>query len=469
MTTVSREQRSSTPSCGSAHVGRILVVDDEPILRDSLQEFLTNEGFEVHVATTAEEVLQKIRSPEADFDVVLCDVQLPGMDGLELLQILRRESPETFVLMITAYATVQNAVDCFQAGAHDYLMKPIIFEDVLHKLRWLLEYRHLCRENALLRRQIAMGMTEEDQIIGRSPAIRSILEQIRKVGPTPSNVLILGESGTGKELIARAIHRHSQARDKRFLAINCAALPRDLLESQLFGHRRGAFTGATRDQEGLFQSVGDGTIFLDEIGELDVGLQAKLLRAIDQKEVLPVGATEPVPIRCRILAASNRDLAQAVTEGKFREDLYYRLNVVSIYVPPLRERREDIPLLVEHFLAKHCLAMGRKPVTVDNAAMRILMSAPWKGNVRELENAIQRALIMCEEDYIRPEHLPAELVGSRPLPDVGDNLRLALRAYERMHIARVLASSRDKREAARRLGLSVSSLYRRIEELGLEL
>lgn len=449
--------------------GCVLVVDDEIIIRESLAEFLQNEGYHVLTASTAEEALQLIRDSADPVDVVLCDVQLPGMDGLALLNAIKRESPETLVLMITAFATVENAVACFQAGAHDYLMKPVIFEDVLHKIRHLTEYRSLCRENALLRRQLALLQADTPQIIGKSAAIRAVLEQVKKVGPTPSNVLIIGESGTGKELVARAIHEHSHARDKKFVAINCAALPRDLLESQLFGHRRGAFTGAERNHEGLFQAARDGTVFLDEIGELDIGLQAKLLRAIEQKEVLPVGATEPVAVNCRIVAASNQDLARAVEEGRFRRDLYYRLNVVTIHVPPLRDRREDIPLLVEHFVAKHCRNMGRPPVCVDNATMQILLAAPWKGNVRELENAIQRALVMCEGNCIRPEDLPPYLTkkGDR-LPHVGDNLREALKVYERMHIQRVLSESRDKREAARRLGLSISSLYRRLDELGLK-
>ncbi len=449
--------------------GHVLVVDDEIIIRESLAEFLQNEGYAVQTASSAEEALALVRNSTADFDVALCDVQLPGVDGLELLRAIKQESPDTFVLMITAFATVENAVACFKAGAHDYLMKPILFEDVLHKVRHLTEYRNLCRENERLR-QLTARMHEADmEIVACSEAMKLVLRQVRKVGPTPSNVLIVGESGTGKELVARAIHRYSHQRDKKFVAINCAALPRELLESQLFGHRRGAFTGADRNHEGLFQAAGDGTVFLDEIGELDISLQAKLLRAIEQKEVLPVGATDPVSVNCRIIAASNQDLAQAVEEGRFRRDLYYRLNVVTIHVPPLRERRDNIPCLVEHFVAKHCRAMGRKPVTVDNATMRVLMAAPWKGNVRELENAIQRALVMCEGDRIRPEDLPPYLGGgSDRLPHVADDLRTALKAYERMHIQRVLADSKDKREAARRLGLSISSLYRRLDELGLK-
>jgi DNA-binding NtrC family response regulator len=374
-------------------------------------------------------------------------------------------------------------------------MKPVIFDDLLHKIRHLIEYREVCRENESLRRQLHLK-PETGRIIGSSAALRSVLEMIPKVAGTRPNVLLLGESGTGKELVARAIHEASAVcvgdhasdvqgltkpdppaeaaggagpgRSKRFLAVNCAAIPHDLMESQLFGHRRGAFTGADRAQPGLFAAVGDGTIFLDEISELAAAAQAKLLRVIEHKEVLPVGATEPVTVNCRMIAASNRDLSKEVEAGRFREDLFYRLNVVSIRLPPLRERREDIPELVEFFVAKHAREMGKRISGVDNTTMRLLMSAPWRGNVRELENAIQRAIIMSEGSCITANDLPPTLGGVPALPEVSDDLRSALRGYERIHVERVLAQCPDKREAARRLGLGLSSLYRKIEELGLK-
>src|SRR5262245_49199650 len=273
------------PTSWNQSMPRILIVDDEPIIRSTLQEFLQNEQFEAEQAASGEQALQKVA--ERDFDVAICDVQLPGMDGVELLNRLRQLSPETFVLIITAYATVENAVEAFQAGAHDYLMKPVIFKDLLHKIRHLVEYREVCRENESLRRQLHRA-SEADRIIGSGPAMRAVLDLVRKVAGTRSNVLLLGESGTGKELVARAIHEASPDRAKRLVAVNCAAIPQELMESQLFGHRRGAFTGADREQPGLFLSVGDGTIFLDEISELSIGTQAKLLRVIEQKEVLPV-------------------------------------------------------------------------------------------------------------------------------------------------------------------------------------
>ncbi len=444
---------------------RILIVDDEPILRSTLEEFLKHEQFEAEQAASGEEALEK--ASKQDFDVAICDVQMPGMDGLELLNRLRQISPETFVLIITAYATVESAVEAFQAGAHDYLMKPVIFDDLLHKLKHLVEYREVCRENESLRRQLHRG-AEPSRIIGSGQAMRLLFDTIRKVATSRTNVLLLGESGTGKELVARAIHDASSDRELRFLAVNCAAIPHDLMESQLFGHRRGAFTGADREQPGLFASVGEGTVFLDEISELATGTQAKLLRASEQKEVLPVGATEPISVKARIIAASNRELAKEVDAGRFREDLFYRLNVVSILLPPLRERREDIPELVEFFLAKHSHEMGKRISGVDNSTMRLLMAASWRGNVRELENAIQRAVIMCEGTVITAYDLPPPLGTGSTLPQVSDDLRSALGSYERIHLERVLAQCPDKREAARRLGMGLSSLYRKLEEHGLK-
>ncbi len=358
----------------------ILVVDDEPLIRETLAEYLGQEGLHVVACASAEEALERVSAQR--FDVVLCDMQLPGMDGLELLEQLRPISPETFVLLITAYATVENAVEAFQRGAHDYLMKPILLDEVLVKIRRLMAHRALYLENQWLRRELnrAEGPTE---LVGSSVAMQQVFEMIRKVAPTRSTVLITGESGTGKELVARAIHEGTPGREGgRFVAVNCAAIPHELLENQLFGHRKGAFTGADRDQPGVFVHAGSGTVFLDEIGEMPLATQAKLLRAIEQKELLPVGAHEPVRVEARVLAAANRDLVGEVEAGRFREDLFYRLNVVCIHVPPLRERREDIPALVEFLLARHARALGKRITGVTHEAMQILRVARWRGNVR---------------------------------------------------------------------------------------
>jgi DNA-binding NtrC family response regulator len=444
---------------------KLLIVDDEPIIRESLGEFLTQEGFSVTVSGSAEEALTL--AAKTRFDLALCDVQLPGLDGLDLLQRLLKISPDTFVILITAYGTVENAVAAFRRGAHDYLMKPLLLDDVLAKIRRLLEYRKLHLENQWLRRELNRD-GNETTIIGASAAMRRVFEMVRKVAPTPSTVLLTGESGTGKELIARLLHRQAYNADQRFLAVNCAAIPHDLLENQLFGHRKGAFTGADRDQVGVFVHAGAGTVFLDEIGELPLATQAKLLRAIEQKEVLPVGANEPILCEARIVAATNKNLAKEVEAGRFRDDLFYRLNVVCISVPPLRERREDIPDLVEFLLAKHAKALGKPFHGASHEAMQLLLACPWKGNVRELENALQRAVILGDGPLLQVSDLPPDLAPNADDPHLVDDLSEAVNRFERMHIERLLRRFPDKKEAARRLGVGLSSLYRRIAELGIQ-
>jgi DNA-binding NtrC family response regulator len=444
---------------------KILIVDDEPIIRESLGEFLAQEGFAVTVCGSAEDSLAQAQA--TCFDLVLCDVQLPGIDGLELLHRLLKISPETFVILITAYGTVESAVAAFQRGAHDYLMKPILLDEVLAKIRRLLAYRDLHLENQWLRRELNRDIDEES-IIGSSPAMQRVLEMVRKVAPTPSTVLLAGESGTGKEVIAHAIHRQSKNADARFVAVNCAAIPHDLLENQLFGHRKGAFTGADRDQAGVFVHAGKGTVFLDEIAELPLATQAKMLRAIEMKEVLSVGANEPVAVDARVLTATNKNLAKEVEAGRFREDLYYRLNVVCITLPPLRERREDIPDLVEYLLARQVKSLGKHITGVSHEAMQILLACPWKGNVRELDNALQRAVILGEGPLVTPSDLPPDLAPQTDDPHLVDDLGEAVRRFEKQHIERLLRRVPDKKEAARLLGVGLSSLYRRIGELGIQ-
>jgi DNA-binding NtrC family response regulator len=413
------------------------------------------------------------RAGEQRFDIVLCDVHLPGLDGLELLDRLQRISPETFVLLITAYATVENAVEAFQLGAHDYLMKPILLDEVLSKIRRLLAHRALFLENQWLRRELNLSRRlESEQIVGKSSGMMQVLEMVRKVAPTPSTVLIVGESGTGKELVARAIHAGgpglTDAGDApRFIAVNCAAIPHDLLENQLFGHRKGSFTGADRDQAGVFVHAGNGTVFLDEIGEMPLATQAKLLRAIEQKEILPVGANEPLRVEARVLAATNKDLLKEVEAGRFRDDLYYRLNVVSIHIPPLRERREDIPDLVEFLLSRHARTLGKRISGVTHGAMQLLLACRWRGNIRELDNALQRAVILGEGPLITPSDLPPDLAPVEGDPTLVDELGEATKLFEKQHIERILRQTPDKKEAARRLGMGLSSLYRRIAELGI--
>ena len=445
--------------------GRLLVADDEAAIRESLSEVLREEGYEVTEAVDGSSAIAALQARE--FDLVIADLRMPGADGIEVLRRTREWAPQTLVILVTAYATLETAVEALRQGAHDYIIKPLIFEDVLGKVRRLLDYKQLAWEAQILRREVESRFDFEN-LIGKSRAMAEIATLIRKVAPTNSTVLVTGESGVGKEVVARAIHHFSEQRDKLFLPVNCGAIPENLLESQLFGHMKGAFTGAVSAQEGLFQRARGGTIFLDEIGDLPLNLQVKLHRAIELKEVMPVGSTSPARVEVRIIAATNRVLKDEVVRGTFREDLYYRLNVLEIHVPPLRERREDIPLLVEYFVARHNRDLKKAFKGVDNATMKTLLAFPWKGNVRELDNVIEHAMILGEGEWITLRDLPRSLVDDTvaAIPFSGDCLRDALRSYEKTHIETVLKRTEfDKRHAADLLGISLSSLYRKIEEL----
>lgn len=440
----------------------VLVVEDEEIIRTSLQEFLLSEGYEVQVAASVAEAIQHVK--QADFSVAVCDVQLPDGDGVNLLRRMHQYNPNLFVLIITAYATVENSVEAFKAGAFDYLTKPVRFEDLCYKLDRLFEFRDMHLENQALRRELQRTDGFE-QIAGSSRALTELQATIRKVAVTNSNVLLVGESGTGKELYARAIHASGPASHERFLAASCGTRPIELLEAQLFG----AVRGGEHEQPGIFRHAGSGTVFLDEIAELPMGTQSELVRAIEYHETMPVGGSDTVPVQPRIIVSTTRDLLREVADGRFQEDLFYRLDGVKIRIPPLRERLDDIPELVEYFVAKHSKSMGKRVTGASSETIRLLTSAEWKGNVRQLDNAIERAVMMSDGTHIEPHDLPPELLGiGPPLPDT-DELRSALRHYERMHIARVLRQWPDKREAAKRLKLGLSSLYRKIEELDIDL
>jgi two-component system response regulator PilR (NtrC family) len=446
--------------------GAILIAEDEASVRESLAEVLRDEGYEVTAAADGTAAIAALDSQE--FDLAISDLRMPGADGLTVLTHARAVAPQTLVLLMTAHATVETAVEALQRGAHDYLLKPLIFEDVLHKIAHLLQHRQVAWENQLLRSQVSRHW-DFDNLVGHSAAMRELMKLVQRVAPTKSTILITGESGAGKEVVARAIHHFSEQRDRIFLPVNCGAIPEHLLESQLFGHLRGSFTGAINNQEGLFARARGGTIFLDEIGDLPLALQVKLLRAIEQKEILPVGATTPSKVDVRIIAATNADLGKAVAEGRFREDLFYRLNVVGIEIPPLRERREDVPPLIDHFVRLHNRELKRSFKGVDGATMKILMAAPWKGNVRELDNVIEHAMILGEGDWITVADLPRAMQGdANAVAVTSDLLRDAMQVYEKAHIASVLRKvDNDKKAAAERLGVSLSSLYRKIEELGI--
>src|SRR6266498_4111208 len=445
--------------------GCILVAEDQESARESLVELLRGEGYEVHDAadgTTAISLIDKL-----DLDLVLTDLMMPGADGIAVMKHVRDISPQTLVMIMSAHATVETAIEAIRLGAQDYLLKPLLFAEVLRKIRHLMDHRKLAWENQLLRREVNDHFSP-DRPLGRSAAMQEIVGMIKKVAPTPTTVLISGESGVGKEVVARTIHAGSYAKDNVFLFVNCTAIPENLLESQLFGHMKGSFTGAVGSQEGLFQRARGGTIFLDEIGEMPLSLQPKLLRVLEEKTVLPVGATTPVKVNLRILAASNRDLNGEVEAGRFREDLYYRLNVFEINIPPLRKRLDDLPGLVEHLIQRHNMEMKTNYKGVDSATMRILMSLPWKGNIRELDNVLERAMILGDGEWIRPADLPGQHNG---VDEFGaeDNLTKAVELYEKTHIERTIGKTGgDKIRAAELLGLSLSTLYRKLEKLGID-
>jgi len=442
---------------------RILIAEDEEIVRTNIQEYLGSEGYDVDTAPDGRAALDRVLGE--DYGLVITDIQMPGMDGIELLGHIVAQRPDTSVLIITAYASVETALAALRQGAYDYLLKPVAFEDLIKRIQNLFAYRELRHEVTRLRRTISEGLGFEG-IVGESPAIRAVFDLIDRVAPSDATVLITGESGTGKELAARAIHTRSNRASKEFLSVNMAALPHETTEAQLFGHEKGAFTGADRHRDGVLRSVGGGTIFLDEVGELPLHAQSKLLRAVEMKEILPLGAERPTRAEFRLLTATNRNLETAVEEKSFREDLYFRINVFQIVMPPLRERRDDIPALVEHFLSLHGRAQGSGQVSISNDAMRALLSYAWPGNVRELSNVIERACILTSSGRIEERDLPSELVATSGLPT---GLKDAVEEFERRHIAWILRVSDGNRErAAEMLGVDPATLYRRLAKYKLQ-
>lgn len=447
-------------------MSKILLADDETTFRETLAKVLDEEGMEVTAVANGTDAIDAVM--KQPFPVAILDIQMPGADGIKVLREIMRISPETRAIMVTAYGTVEMAVEAIKLGACDYVMKPVMFDDILAKIRQNLRYLELREENKELKRELN-GRFDIGQIIGQSSPMQQVFEMIRKVARTKSNVLITGDSGTGKELVARAVHSLGSKNGKRFIAINCSAIPETLLESELFGHKKGSFTSAVQDKKGLFECARNGTLFLDEIGHMSMSCQVKLLRAVEHRQITPVGATEAINIDLRLIAATNKDLAQEIKAGRFREDLYYRLNVVGIHLPPLCERKEDIPLLVEHFMKKYNAEMGKQCIGVSDDVMRMLVNHDWKGNIRELQNVIERAVIFAEDDIIRASDIG--FIGSRPmaLGEENESLQAAVRAYEKEHIYRVLNKyDWNKIEAAKALNVGLSSLYRKIDELEVD-
>jgi len=446
---------------------KILVVDDEKIIRETLTQVLREEGFFAIAAENGLAALEKLQYE--DFDLVITDLKMPEMDGLQLLEKIKLSYAQTSVMIITAYGSLESAVEALRLGAYDYIVKPLDFDDVLLRVKRLMHHRELMEENKILRQEIAEKYGFSN-IIGQSPAMKHVFRMIEKVSQSKGNVLITGKSGTGKELVARAIHFNSPRKNKPFVAINCGAIVDTLMESELFGYKKGAFTGATEDKDGYFKAADGGTLFLDEVGEIPLHLQVKLLRAIETGEVTPVGGTKSIKVDVRIIAATNRDLTKEIEAGNFREDLYYRLNVVEIRLPSLAERKEDIPLLVNHFIEKYSKELNRQIKGVDNETMRILMNYEWKGGIRELENVIERAIILTEGEFITRKDLPPNLVDREIyFDDMPTTLKLALARFEKEHILKILRQAEwNKEKAAQLLGIGLSSLYRKMDEYDIK-
>ncbi len=449
---------------------RVLIVDDERKMRRVLQILIEQMGLESVAAENGEQALEYFAAES--IDLVLTDLKMPGIDGIELLNRLRAQDADVPVIVLTAHGTVQTAVEAMKQGAFDYILKPFDLEAIELAIRKALEMRQYRTENRYLREQAAAIPTFEN-LIGVSPAMQAIYELIGQVGPAKSAVLITGETGTGKELVARAIHNLSPRREKLFVPLNCAAIPAELLESELFGHMRGAFTGAQSDRTGKFELANDGTLFLDEIGDMAYGLQAKLLRVLQEGVIERIGSNKRITVDVRVLSSTNRDLAALMRDGKFREDLYYRLNVFNIHLPPLRERREDVEPLAAFFLSKFAQELGKPPLTLTPEARQALAQYDWPGNVRELQNLMERAAVLSGAQDIDAGFFRVLLPQSRPegateTPPENLQLEPALEELERKLILRALgAASDNKAHAARLLGISERTLWYKLKRYSL--
>ena len=440
---------------------RILIVDDEAIVRDSLGDWFRQEGYAVDVADSARSALEKLT--RETWDIFLLDIRMPGTDGLELQRKLMEVQPEATVIIMTAYASVETAVEAMKQGAYDYIIKPFDPDDLEHTIRNAVERKKLVSENHQLKTKIEeLNLLHE--IVGTSSATKRVLEQVAMVSASDTTVLIRGESGTGKELIARAIHANSSRRYMPIVVVNCGALSEGVLESELFGHEKGAFTGAQYRRKGKFEMADGGTLFLDEIGDVSLKTQVDLLRVLDEKKICRVGGNAEIPVNFRLIAATNKNLEAMTAEDRFREDLYYRINVFSIAIPPLRERREDIALLANYFLKKFGCNMNSLVGRISDESMQLLTSYDWPGNVRELQNAMERAVLVCKGKEIQPEDLPLQVSDAR-----GEPVGKSLSEIERRHIKRVLEESGwNIHRAARLLEIDRVTLYNKIKKYGFK-
>jgi DNA-binding NtrC family response regulator len=441
-----------------------MVVDDERDIARALEFLLTREGYDVVTTHNGQDALKKIETD--DFDLVITDLKMEGIDGMELIDRALVINPNLIMVMMTAFASVESAVTAMKKGASDYIVKPFINEDVKMTVRRLLEHKKVLMENLVLRQQLSQKFGSRE-FVGGSPQIHKVFEVLEKVIPTRSNILILGESGTGKGVIAEIVHANSQRKDKPFIAINCSAIPENLLESELFGYRKGAFTGAASDKKGLITMADQGTLFLDEIGDMPMALQAKVLKVLETGEVQPLGDTKSLFVDIRIIAATNKQLEEQIAKGLFREDLYYRLNVIEVTVPPLRERKEDIAVLALHFVEKFSRENGKKVSGISDEALEVLNSYAWPGNIRELRNVIERAVVLANSECIGLSELAVKIRDQQSMRGA-QTLKDRLEYYEEKIIRDSLRTHDGNKETvARELGVDLATLYRKIKKLGI--
>jgi len=444
----------------------ILIIDDEETMRDSCRQTLSRDGNRIEVAESGSKGLSLLEAES--FDLVILDLKMPGLSGMEVLKKIKQSDPEVMVVVITGYATVESAVEAMRIGAYDFIPKPFTPDSLRVIVKRALDRRELALENVLLRDELKADF-EPGVIIGQSKAMKKVEELVQKVGPTDTTVLISGESGTGKELVARAIHRYSGRTDKPFVAVDCGSLVENLFESELFGHTKGSFTGATATKYGRFELANGGTLFFDEIGNISINIQTKLLRVLQEREITKVGGSQVIKVDVRIVAATNKDLQKAVQSGTFREDLFYRLSVVPISLPPLRERRDDIALLAVYFLRKYNKKRKKNIRAISDRAMKALVEYDWPGNVRELENAIERAVVLAEDDVVSPSELLyyGLNVETPSRPDAGESQRLV--DVEKEHIAKTLKMLNGHRgKTAERLGIDRKTLRLKMKKYGIE-
>ncbi len=459
------------------NLSQILIIDDEANNREALSMLLTHAGYEVESADSGEKALEIMK--KTPFEIVITDLFLPGVSGIDILKKVKEDSPYTNVILITGNASAETAVEAMKEGAFDYITKPFNIEKLKVLVAKALEKSQLVAENLYLRQQLR-GKYKFENIIGNSNAIQQVFSRMERIVNTDSTILILGESGTGKELVARAIHFNGARKEKSFIAINCGAIPAELLESELFGHVRGSFTGAVSDKPGKFEVANYGTIFLDEIGTMPMHLQMKLLRVLQEQEVERVGSSKKIKLNVRVISATNANLEDQVKKGQFREDLYYRLNVIPILLPPLRDRQEDIPLLARHFLQKTCREMKRSLMSLSPAAMQALENYEWPGNVREMENVIERTVALTDGDIIEKRDLPQHIGGGEdsgssmafqppPIPEEGVNMVMFIEGIERGMIREALVMGKGvKAKAAALLGINRTTLVEKMKRLDLE-